>query len=620
MSSEKTARIVIKIKDEYFLNKEIYELYNNKLIVHKTIFSEWNLRVINELFPAVKLNRSEPIFQRLFSQLAGLSESFSEKFVLESLFSVIDNTDVCNLMFEAGKRGKNEAENVLNFFFIETSEKKAADVLAKIKNLDNPGIAYAYIRGRLDELPNGPNILSDSINDKVIEDIDNLFLQYGVKDFDSDNTRIVDVEQSWNFSNEGIRRLNLGSKPILGGGHNFDDGGKKNHGTNTLNVLFGEEQAPDKSTLNGLCRGGNVRVASTWFSETDERCEAALASLFRVELDNNGNRVANTDRVLNIGDIILLELQVTIPGDNRYYPVEIEPAKYRVIKLGIDAGFIIIEAAGNGAHDLNVPVSGYKDLSTNESGTGAIMVGAIEKTNSTIPSKHKDTNFGRRVDSYCYGNDVAILTRMIFNSTSLASAVIAGLAANLQKKAKESGSILNIIQMKSFLSSLPFQLPNNGSTFKKLYNRNINKTIIEMENKKKLSHQGIRETTLASARVLKERFKTDFIDNSISMAGSVDGSVPKLVTTGYFIGKALLNRILTENEDAAGIIFSFGLNKRVAEGGQLQLVLELASGVEMDNVPNYIAEREIYATGEPGNGGPDGVIPAIKPTPPPPPR
>ncbi len=131
-----------------------------------------------------------------------------------------------------------------------------------------------------------------------------------------------------------------------------------------------------------------------------------------------------------------------------------------------------------------------------------------------------------------------------------------------------------------------------------------------MKNCDKLSHQGLIELDTEPGSDTVTEMKLIFYDEFIRGGGG-------LVNTGYFIGKVLLNRILADNDDAAGILISFGMNKTKDTGGQLQLIIEPASGIEKDDQPNIINEREKYGTSEIGDPPPDGLIPAIKPTPPP---
>jgi hypothetical protein len=127
-----------------------------------------------------------------------------------------------------------------------------------------------------------------------------------------------------------------------------------------------------------------------------------------------------------------------------------------------------------------------------------------------------------------------------------------------------------------------------------------------MKIKNKLSHQGLVEVDEKTADDLKIIFEEEVIIKH------------GLSTKGYFIGKTLLGKMLLENEEAAGILISFGMNKTIEQGGQIHLVVEPASGIEKDDVPNVISYLDKFATvAEIGPSGPaDGGLPMIKPTPP----
>jgi hypothetical protein len=126
-----------------------------------------------------------------------------------------------------------------------------------------------------------------------------------------------------------------------------------------------------------------------------------------------------------------------------------------------------------------------------------------------------------------------------------------------------------------------------------------------MKNTHRLSQQGLKKVDAKTALELKAIFKQEIIDPNY------------LVTHGYFIGKTLLMKMLLENEDAAGIVISFGMNKSIKNDGQLQLVIEPASGISKDDEPEIMNKLPKYATtATAGDGGPDGVLPMIKPKPP----
>jgi hypothetical protein len=127
-----------------------------------------------------------------------------------------------------------------------------------------------------------------------------------------------------------------------------------------------------------------------------------------------------------------------------------------------------------------------------------------------------------------------------------------------------------------------------------------------MKNTHRLSQQGLKKVDAKTALELKATFKQEITDPNY------------LVTHGYFIGKTLLMKMLLENEDAAGIVVSFGMNKAIKKDGQLQLVIEFASGISKDDEPLIMNKLPKYATtASGGDGGPDdGALPMIKPKPP----
>jgi hypothetical protein len=279
------------------------------------------------------------------------------------------------------------------------------------------------------------------------------------------NIQVVDLEQGFNIANSGISHLGLS----LLYGVSSNNSIKIAHGTNTLNVLGG---IPSSNKLGGLCKFAKILPASTFFnSPTNDYREAALVNI-----------VAKSTTVLNRGDIILLEIEIDgLLGYLGKFPVEVEPAYFTAIQDTITSNFIVIEAAGNGNIDLNSITSQttylnnkYKPLRNLTEGTGAIMVGAIQRHGSGF-TKHNDSNYGGRIDCYCIGENTTTTANAMFNNTSLASAIIASLVANMQIKAKNKGTQLTIATMKNYLKpiqpplSTPYMLPNKGNLFKSLY-------------------------------------------------------------------------------------------------------------------------------------------------------
>lgn len=503
------AKIVIKIKDTFFLQEVTFVANPTKLLIGNSFFDVINFDRVRELYPVLKnagnIAESEMVFTNLIASLNTIAPGVK----LESLFSVIEATSAVNLMQMAKDRSGHIGENLLNFYLIEIEKldvEKVLDSLNKLANVPNLGIDYIYLRGELasydTSFPPIEDLSATSVIDRnertkfldtkvkltpkqvfvepqktipqdnskssqvtatTISIINGLFNSYGVSGLapsKSPNVQVVDLEQGFDFT----KISPLGFTTLLYGvsSSNTD---KVAHGTNTIRVLGG---VPSTTVLGGLSKNAKIMPATTFFgTSTNDKREAALTDI-----------VANKSTVLRIGDIILLEIEIVgIFGNPSNFPVEVEPGYFNVIKNVIASKFIVIEAAGNGKMDLTTVTSSspifnkikYQPLRNTADGTGAIMVGAIKRSSSAFV-RHTDSNYGGRIDCYCIGEDTKTSTTTTYNNTSLASAIIAALVANMQMKAINKGTRMSIANILNFLtptSSLttPYLLPNKGSQF-----------------------------------------------------------------------------------------------------------------------------------------------------------
>ena len=568
-----TSKIVIKIKDTFFLQKETVVANPDKIVIDDKFFHDFNYGRVNELYPILKnsgsISESKFVFSNLIAQIA--TKDVNGK--IESLFSVEDNTNVVNLMQMANDRSKDIGENLLNYYFIEVdsaSEIRKLQELNELKiSFPNLGIDYFYLRGTLAnfEQQSAPQSIGDILQPDRVRGVgvekrfsklmantlqpevltmnkiapstatvsqsdsvsrvgtfdpsipipplanvqpihtifQKFFISFGTNLASPDplkpTIKLVDMEQGW-FFDLSIRYPNSGFppsviKPILGG--KVNNIAFNQHGQKTLNVLLGKDNSisnvDNMATLNGLCVGADVQVASTHYPVKGERREAALASVLGYGYNQTKESISgSTTKRLNLYDIVLLELQISktykiypnltsssqnsLSGSvaSSYFPVEIEPAMWNVIKKGISAKYIIIEAAGNGNINLNnvyeSPFSTLKDLSSLSKGTGAIMVGAVDVNG--LPK----LNNGSRLDYRCFGDDVITSANIKatnekpFNSTSLASAITAALVANFQSIAQDTtngiGRRLTITEIIKVLNYVP--TPPLPATFKELLN------------------------------------------------------------------------------------------------------------------------------------------------------
>lgn len=188
--------------------------------------------------------------------------------------------------------------------------------------------------------------------------------------------------------------------------------------------------------------------------------------------------VAAAMAAMKQGDIIIIEAQISGPNRDRdrgqqygLVPIDWFVANYNALNLACGNGFIVVQAAGNGAQDLD----GFEYRTNNaghypfmeENRTPAIIVGAGSAPpgwggRSAARSRLDYSNFGSRVDVQGWGEAIYTLgygnignredpdrwlTRS-FGGTSGATPIVSSAAALLQSYAKTSDfGVLNPAQM-----------------------------------------------------------------------------------------------------------------------------------------------------------------------------
>ena len=258
---------------------------------------------------------------------------------------------------------------------------------------------------------------------------------------DGSGVRFVDLERGWTLNHEDLAGANI----TLISGLNQDWHG---HGT----AVLGEVVAVDNMRGGvGIAPGATARVVSQWRTATNYNTAAAILS---------------AGQAMSRGDVLLLEAQTTF-GTQQRLPVEVETAVFDAIRHVVDDGIIVIEAAGNGGHDLDafVNTANRQVLNRNSNDfrdSGAIMVGAAT---STAP--HSRLNFschGSRIDCYGWGESIDTtgdgstgnLTNTYttgFSGTSGASPMVAGAAVLLQSWRKPRSQAYSPEIMRDLLTS-----------------------------------------------------------------------------------------------------------------------------------------------------------------------
>jgi hypothetical protein len=258
--------------------------------------------------------------------------------------------------------------------------------------------------------------------------------------------RIIDIEGEWRFSHEDL----LQNQGGVVGGTQPNLLGWRNHGT----AVVGEFSADRNSGgVTGICPEAGVRAISIFGG-------LGSAAAIRQAAD-----------MLASGDIILLELHRPGPRHNfqsrndqqGYIAIEWWPDDFDAIRYAVGRGVIVVEAAGNGAQDLDDPIYdapalGFPPGWTNpfkrtNRDSGAIMVGAGAPPPGTHNADHGPdrsrlafSNYGALIDAQGWGREVTtcgygdlqgganedLWYTDQFSGTSSASPIVVGVLGSLQ--------------------------------------------------------------------------------------------------------------------------------------------------------------------------------------------
>lgn len=211
--------------------------------------------------------------------------------------------------------------------------------------------------------------------------------------------RMIDCEWGWRFTHEDLVQNQGGV--VVGTSHPDD-----NHGTAVLGEFSGD---PNAFGITGICSDAFVSAASFVTLPT--------ATVIRQAADR-----------LRAGDILLLEIHRPGPGasgsgQDGYIAIEWWPDDFAAIRYAVGRGVIVVEAAGNGARNLDLqiydrPAVGFPTTWRNpfnpaNPSSGAVVVGAGAPPPGTHGHDHGPdrsrldfSNHGKRLDAQGWGREV----------------------------------------------------------------------------------------------------------------------------------------------------------------------------------------------------------------------
>ncbi len=226
----------------------------------------------------------------------------------------------------------------------------------------------------------------------------------------------ADIEGAWNMKHEDLPgdRIRAIGKPVAGRDWEM-------HGT----AVLGEIASKD----NGLGMFGIAPNVARIYTSSIAGSSAAAA-------------IDRAQAELRAGDVLLIELH-SIGPRRRFMPMEFWDDVFDVIQIATARGIVVVEAAGNGAEDLDHEEYRGK-LDRKKRDSGAIMVGAGAPALEGWKDRSRldFSNYGSRVDVQGWGRMVASLDygdlqgcdathrkyTNTFAGTSSASPIVAGAA------------------------------------------------------------------------------------------------------------------------------------------------------------------------------------------------
>ena len=402
------------------------------------------------------------------AKVDGLSKLLkSAKVTLEPLFGDTEDRVRAN-MGEPMLRAAPDTADPATFYAVRGDLKNAKKLITDL--LNEPAIEAAYLKpggeppvfldeedsARAPELRDGPPAASPDFTarqgylDAAPGGVDARFA-WTKPGGRGDGLRIIDLEWGWNFSHEDLA-VNAGG--LLDGSNDANT----HHGTAVMGEIGGDHNTRG---IHGI--SPNARLSAISFVGNSSSVAIRKAA----------------DR-LSAGDIMLLEIHRPGPRHNfqdrddqlGYIAIEWWPDDFAAILYANSRGILVVEAAGNGAEDLDAaiysvrpagfPTAWRNPFNRANPQCGAILVGAGApppgthgRTHGADRSRLGFSNYGAAVDvqgwgrevtSTGYGNLFNDSTNQqytdIFSGTSSASPIVVGTLACMQGWLRAAGKPL----------------------------------------------------------------------------------------------------------------------------------------------------------------------------------
>lgn len=195
---------------------------------------------------------------------------------------------------------------------------------------------------------------------------------------------IADVQMDWDLEHEDLNWKEFPKFSKTPQGIVID--GAKQHGTNTLGILFAEDDGKGYTGIATEAEG------SVW----DMLAEA-------IQIMPVGATIDSAAASLKAGDILQLELSTPLTQNHGAGPCELRRENWDAIKRAVDKGIVVLQAAGNGGENLDgSDYAQYRSWGDN----GSIVVGAGSISQERLPI----STYGERVNVQAWGDTLVATT------------------------------------------------------------------------------------------------------------------------------------------------------------------------------------------------------------------
>lgn len=350
----------------------------------------------------------------------------SEGITLQPLFGLSEERMQTQTSSLAAATGE-EVPDLSVYYHVEAPDERLDDLAESLRQMDLVEAAYVKPRSEPPIAPDEPSEIAEQMPSAAEEappatpdftarqdyldaapgGIDARYA-WTLSGGSGAGARVIDIEGAWNFAHEDLTQNQGG----VAGGTPTTDLAWRNHGTAVVGEFGGDRNSIG---ITGICPDANVRGIS----------------IFPTSSMGSAKAIRQAADALQAGDIILIELHRAGPRHNfqprsdqkGYIAIEWWPDDYNAIRYAVNKGVTVVEAAGNGAENLDdglydtrptgFPTSWKNPFNPANPSSSAVIVGAGAPPPGTHGRNHGPdrsrlgfSNYGARVDCQGWGREV----------------------------------------------------------------------------------------------------------------------------------------------------------------------------------------------------------------------